>query len=283
LASFRDLVALSVVPYARSIAIVYDNPNHISYSNSFWLYPWMLAKDNQHLFASTPAITALHIVDQFHGQSSPELSTMPLNDVDQPLFEALLVRWKRHHLGKRQRWQDRALFRSLNMAAQAAQLPAGVDATIYDVGRIVALWVSAFEILTHPRKGKAGLNGVYSVAYLDPEVRTRRYAAYAKSKRPWPRRPLACWLYGKLYRARCDFLHGEPLGAKPLNAEGSKVSLFWIAPCLYRLALTAFLGLSFKRPIPRGNTRKLGEYIASNMRFERYQETIERALLRARK
>jgi hypothetical protein len=287
LASFRDLVALSVVPYARALAAVYDNPHHISYSNSFWLYPWMLGKDNQHLVASTPAVTAFHIVDQFHGQSSPELSTMVLKDVDQPLFEALLVRWKRHYIGKRQRWQDRALFRSLNMAAQAAQLPAGADSTIYDVGRIVALWVSAFEILTHPRRGKAGLSGVYtvleSVAYLDPTVRARRYAAYTRSKARSPQRSLPCWLYGKLYRARCDFLHGEPLGAKPLNTDGSRVSLFWIAPCLYRLALTAFLGLSFKRPIPRANPRKLGEYIASNMRFERYQETIERALLRARK
>jgi hypothetical protein len=282
LASFRDLLALSVVPYARSLAVVYENPRHISYSNSFWLYPWMLGKDNIHIVATTPAVTAVHVVEQFHGQSSPELSTMVLTDVDQPLFEALLARWKRHFLGKRQRWEDRALFRSLNMAAQAAQLPAGMDSTIYDVGRIVALWVAAFEILTHPHKGRADLKAVYAilerVAYLDPKVSARRYAAY-RSK---PRRPLPCWLYGKMYLARCDFLHGEPLGVKPLSVGGSKVSLFWIAPCLYRLALTAFLGLSFKRPIPKTNPTKLGEYIASKMGFERFQKTIERALLRAR-
>jgi hypothetical protein len=42
LASFRDLVALCVIPYSRSLAAVYSNPHRISYSNSFSFYPWML-------------------------------------------------------------------------------------------------------------------------------------------------------------------------------------------------------------------------------------------------
>jgi hypothetical protein len=59
--------------------------------------------------------------------------------------------------------------------------------------------------------------------------------------------------------------------------------LFWLAPSLYRLALTGFLDLSFKKRIPNGkNPQKLGEYIAQDMRFTKYQEIIERALLRAR-
>lgn len=247
----------------------------------------MLSKDNEHLVASTPAVMSFHVVEQFHGQSSPELSVMALKDVDHPLFEALLVRWKRHYLGTRQTWQDRALFRSLNMAAQAAQLPAGMDTTLYDLGRIAALWVSASEILTHPRRGKAGLGSVYaclgSLTHIDRNVRQRRYSAYMSQKKPWPRRTLPCWLYGKLYRARCDFLHGEPIGARPFNLGASNVSLFWLAPCLYRLVLAAYLGLSFKRKVPKdGDPKKLSEHIASSMSFERYQETIERALLRAR-
>lgn len=47
-------------------------------------------------------------------------------------------------------WDDVALTRSLNMAYHASLLPAGTDTTFYDVGRIVSLWVSAFEILVHP-------------------------------------------------------------------------------------------------------------------------------------
>ena len=270
LASFRDLVALSVIPYARSLGIVYGNGHHISYSNSFWLYPWMLGQDNEHIVALTPAIQSIHVVEKFHGQSSPELSIMKLTDLDEPLFEALLRRWKRHYLGKRQRWEDRALFRSLNMAAQAAQLPAGVDATLYDLGRIISLWVSAFEILAHPRIGKSGLHEVYSlldqVPYLERSVAQRRCVAY-KSR---ARRVFPCRLYGKLYQARCDFLHGNAIRKDRLSFTGAEAGLFWVAPSLYRLALTGFLELSTVQEPPTSFHHDP-------------QRMIERAILRARK
>ena len=290
LASFRDLAALSVIPYARALGLVYRGGHHrISHSNSFWLYPWTLGTGNEYLVASTPALQGLHVVEEFYGQSSPDLSVVNLADMDKPLFEALLLRWKRHYLGKRQRWRDRALFRSLNMAVHAAQLPAGIDTTLYDLGLAAALWVSAFEILAHPRTANSGLSSVYPllerVSYLDRKVRRRSYVAYT-GRRNSPRlyRSLPCWLYGKLYQARCDFLHGNSLRSSPLNPNGSKVSLFWLAPCLYRLALTGFLGLSFKRKIPRTNDlHKTADYVSSNLQFTKYQEIIERALLRARK
>src|SRR6266849_2916571 len=102
------------------------------------------------------------------------------------------------------------------MAVQAAQLSAGVGTTIYDLGRIAALWVSAFEILAHPRTDKSGLRYVYllfeRVRYLDRKVRRKKYIAYmGGTKEPWPRRPLPCWLYGRLYRGRNAFLHGNPV------------------------------------------------------------------------
>src|SRR6202012_2627362 len=105
-----------------------QNAGRIAYADSFWLYPWTLSKNNQTLTLSTPALSAFHVVQQFHGQASPELPVMQIqgNEIDTPLFDALLARWKRHYLGTRQRWTDRALFRSLNMAFQAASLPAGV-------------------------------------------------------------------------------------------------------------------------------------------------------------
>jgi hypothetical protein len=131
LLSFRDLVAMSVVPLSRSLNTVYSTTNRIVYADSFWIYPWTLSADLQHLIAMTPAFTGFHSVDHFHGQSSPELPHMTVSELDQQLLAALLARWKRHYLGKRQRWEDRALFRSLNMAGQAAQLPGGVGVTIF--------------------------------------------------------------------------------------------------------------------------------------------------------
>src|SRR5208282_5326968 len=136
---FRDILALCTVPRARAHCILYkNNPGRITYSNSFWLYPWSLARDNKHIVCSTFALNGLHVVDEFHAQSSPDIPLLHMGDFDRPLFAALMKCWKRHFLGKRQSWKDRALFRSLNMAAQASQIPAGVGTTLYDVGRQVA-------------------------------------------------------------------------------------------------------------------------------------------------
>jgi hypothetical protein len=45
--------------------------------------------------------------------------------------------------------EGRRLFRALEMARAASKMPGGSDATEYNVGRAVALWVSGFEILAH--------------------------------------------------------------------------------------------------------------------------------------
>ena len=116
LLSFRDLVAISIIPYSRSLNTVYRTTNRIVYANSFWIYPWMLGKNTQSLTTSTPAFSGIHVVEAFHGQASPELPVMQIDDIDTPLLEALLACWKRHYLGTRRRWKDRAIFRSLNMA-----------------------------------------------------------------------------------------------------------------------------------------------------------------------
>jgi hypothetical protein len=286
ISSFRDLVAMSVIPYHRAHVTIYRRMNHIVYSNSFWLYPWMLDKNNKRLVAHTPDISALHDVSKFQGQSSPELSIMPLDDIDQPLFSALLSRWKRYYLGNRSRWQDHALFRSLNMATQAAQLPAGSDTTTYDLGRMIALWVSAFEILAHPRTDSSGLKTVYplleKVSHITPKAARQAHIAYmGRTQKPSARRVFSCWLYGRLYQARCDFLHGNPLRkeSRILKRGKAKIDLFWIAPSLYRLALAGFLGLTFKERLPAAsNAKAMGKYIARSKQFNDYQKKIEQSL-----
>jgi hypothetical protein len=117
--------------------------------------------------------------------------------------------------------------------------------------------VSAFEILTHPRTSKAGLSTLYpmleGISFCEREVARRRYAPYSpgkKKKAKEPRRSLPCWIYGKLYGARNDFLHGNPVSLKTLSPKGAKDGLFWLAPSLYRLALTSFLKLSVDHHLP---------------------------------
>jgi hypothetical protein len=292
LLSFRDVVAISIIPYCRSLNTVHRATNGIAYSNTFWIYPWTLSKDNEWLTTSTPAFSGIHDVEAFRGQSSPELPVMEIDDLDSPLLEALVACWKRHYFRKGRRWKDRALFRSLNMAVQAASLPAGVGTTIFDLGRSISLWVSAFEILSHPRIGKAGLSTVYpmleGISFCERNVGRRRYAAYnpaKKKKAKEPRRSLASWVYGKLYQARNDFLHGNRVSTKTLSPKGTKNGLFWLAPSLYRLALTGFLKLSVDRHLPYWLS---GDYenspaLRKKLKVYERQSIAERALLRIRK
>lgn len=300
LLSFRDLAAISIIPHSRSLNTVYETTNRIVYSNSFWLYPWTLSKDNDALIASTPGFSGFHDVKQFHGQSSPELPVMRIEDrdVDTTMLDALVLRWKRHYFGRRQRWKDRALFRSLNMAVQAGSIPANAP-TIFDLGRSISLWVSAFEILSHPRVEWASLFTAYrlfeGVHYCDRSVGRRQYAAYVperekvkrkKSGLKPARHPLPCWIYGKLYQARNHFLHGNPIPKNTLSPKGTKNGLFWLAPSLYRLALTGFLDLSVDPSVRKKLPYRLVDGASANPQFRKlyraqdFQSTSERALLR---
>ena len=137
-------------------------------------------------------------------------------DLDQQLFDELAKRWRQNYGTRKSTWEDMALMRSLNMAHQASQLPAGIDATLLDYGRLVALWVSAFEILVHPGPGgTANQWGVYELLEKIPwnmrENRLRNLKCRARRKGSFDRRPLPSWLYQELNRARNDFLHGNPI------------------------------------------------------------------------
>jgi len=161
--SFRDLLALSVIPLQRARGIVHDGSHHIQYSDYFDFYPWVYHEGHKHLVCNTPAQLSLHEVRVFRGQTSPILSPLEFDhmDVDTPLLNALLQRWRIRYGTKRPEWSDRALFRSLNMAAAASKMPAGVDLTTFSLGRNIGLWVSAFEILTHTGQDKVRLWDVY--------------------------------------------------------------------------------------------------------------------------
>jgi hypothetical protein len=288
IANFRDLIALSVTLYNRAIELKHPHGHRIVWGNTFSFYPWMLDKDFECMVAWTPAIGSRRDVRKFRGQSSPEIFPLSLSQasIDEPLLQELLQRWRRRYTNRRPAWKDVALYRSLNMAHQASLLPAGSDATFYDIGRSIALWVSAFEILIHPgRNGRADLSKVFDLIERVPWALRpsglRRFSTGTKGCRS--HRTRASWVYWHLYKARCDFLHGNPVSRKALVFMGSKRNVFDYAGPLYRLALTAFLDLSFAGPIPsEQNVAEFGEYMAEQIHFLSYQRTIEEGLLTAR-
>jgi hypothetical protein len=287
LAGFRDAIALSVIPQGRALALTHANIRRINFANAFWLYPWILNRAYSDLVAATPGLLGIHDIRECSGQATPELTPAKLmsSDIDKPLLEALLKRWTQRYMKKGPKRKDVALFRSLNMAMHASLLPGGSEATFYDLGRMIALWISAFEILVHPGKGKASLPAVYrlldTLRYENKQAGYKRYVLHGQN--PKKRSTLACWLYGELYKARNDFLHGNPVNVERLTVKRSKRNLFQYTAPLYRLALTAFLPLRWDEPCPpMDDTARLGKHIAEHMTFTGFQEAIEEAILTAR-
>ena len=285
IASFRDALAMSVIPYQRALLIQRPNGPYIVWTDYFNFYPWMLDKNNEYLIGNSPAMLGLDEAREFHGQCSPELFPQSLrpHELDNPLLAALLERWEKYFAQRAETWENRALFRSLNMAFRAGQMPAGKDLTIYDVGRAVALWVSAFEILSHPGgTQKTDYGRVSNLIRLAPWKSAKtietKYAAYKMSGQTTVGR----WLYGELYRTRNSFLHGNPVGRSDLLIPASGRNLFEFAAPLFRMALASFLALeepAWKIETLKGEAQK--REIERQFRFVMPQHEIEKSLLLA--
>ncbi|MEX1060339.1 MAG: hypothetical protein WED13_04900 [Methyloceanibacter sp.] len=289
LAGLRDAVSLSLIPYNRARELNTPRGHRIAFSNTLSFYPWMIDRNYEHLLMTSFGHLGIHDVNQFSGQSSPEIFPITVGDrdFDKPLLESLLRRWARRYKRARPEWRDLALFRSLNMANQACRLPAVIETTLYDVGRLLALWVSAFEILAHPGSRDSGLSVVYGLLDgLDFQIERsthRRYMTYQGRRAQRSRQSLAHWLYGEIYGARNDFLHGNPVTQARLKPRGAQGNLFQYAAPLYRLALTGFLELKFARDMPAlEDAEAFGAYVSDHYWFYSYQRTFEEALLSSR-
>jgi len=283
---FRDAVAVSHVLLARAGTMIASYPPPTQWMDSFSIFPWMLTRDYQDIACNTPAVRGLHNIKSFRGQIVPELVERSLSarDLDRPLFNALIQKWKEVYLQGADTHAHTALFRSLNMAFRAGAIPGGIDATAYDYGRSLALWVSAFEILAHPGgDGKADLLKVYALLEKAPyeirKVSDAQYGAYDNRNKQAAPRNLACWLYGEIYQARNDFLHGNPLPPDRLLIKASHRHLLSYAPPLFRVALSATLDVRWtKLQPPLTDAEASGQWISDQIDFLDSQRVVEKAL-----
>lgn len=287
LASFRNAIAIATIAHSRARSLTYRRRSGVLFGNTFAFYPWMTDRDDEDLLAITPALRALHEVKKFRGQSSPELARKRLDptEIDQPLLSELMNRWRRCFADSPSEQGDTALFRSLNMAYHGSLLPAVTEMTFYDVGRLIALWVSAFEILVHPGgNGEANTKKVFTllerIEYERSQCKLREFETGGKSKKV--NRNIACFIYKLLYDRRCDFLHGNPVDTDALKLPVSGQNVFKYASPLYRMALTAFLPVIFTAaPGSMSDPEVFGKYVADHSSFSRYQKAYEDALLTA--
>jgi hypothetical protein len=113
--------------------------------------------------------------------------------------------------------------------------------------------------------------------------RAANFEAFAGRGRPRQPKNIACWLYGELYQARNDFLHGNPVETNRLVIEASARNIFHFAAPLYRMAVAAFLPLHWSKSISSTeHVEECGVYIAERMDFMDYQLAFEEGLLTAR-
>ena len=279
LAGFRDAVAMSTIPYAWAHVLRFENNHNIKYANWFSFYPWVVDAKYEGLVMQSMAQTGWHEVRAMKGQTNPGIShmTLPGKMVDKAMLHALLERWAARFGSSNPSKKATSLFRSLNMALSAAMLPGNVEVTIYDLGRAIALWVSAFEILTDSGTCDAVYKLLESTKWnlsdnTDPIYEPRKY------KPGQPKRTLPVWLYGAMNHARNDFIHGNPIDPMRLIVAPGKRPLHLYTALLYRMALTAFLDL---KPPPIVKKEEETDYDAHwrHMHdFGWYQSNIEAAI-----
>ncbi|AEG04137.1 hypothetical protein [Sinorhizobium meliloti] len=287
-ASFKDIVVASVTLDERLHAILSDNVRGPFYSGSFDIYPWMISNYKDRLVARTPAISSLHRLQGFRGLASPALPIHRIEDeyVHGGLFAGLYRLWQRQYISNEDNWEPRAILRSVNMASAAMQVPiTSVAETIYDWGRCISLWVSAFEILVHPGgNGQANQNKVLEMLWeIEWLYRGNRDAIYPIEfgRKRTEQRTLPEFLYNRLYRLRNDYLHGNPVEGEGFMMENGTSVLSYPA-ALYRMALAS--KVPHEDPIShediKSGRRSVDEY-SLYYRSTLFQNDCERCLLRA--
>ena len=204
--------------------------------------------------------------------------------LDEPLIKRLLDCWVARFADKEPNWQELALFRSLNMANQAAQIPALTAASIYDVGRSIALWVSALEILARPERGKVDYVVVsdliagapWSCSKFTDRVHPVTF------RRDTSNRVFTSWLYQHIYPLRNDFLHGNRIEPSKMTIGNKGYPVIDFAACLYRMALAAMLDMKYVDPDSENTDSSYMAYLVSKRRrFNDFQHKFERTLLMA--
>jgi hypothetical protein len=284
-ASFRNLIAVCSVIDGWCFQLKGGSAAYPLWADYFDFYPFTSTKDGGRLTARSVASIEIDGPQKFSGQRAAHLPSADRLSfgTDALLLAPCLKQWERRFVKRANGWGMKVLFRSLQIACQAARMPAvGTGSpTIHDAGVGIALWVSAMEIVSHPRNANASLNTVVNLLggadWIDSRLRAKRYKLRyrdATTSVNYSQR-----LYAELYRARNDFLHGNPVTAGSLfpAKDRDQPLLLHCAPLLYRAALGSFL--SIRQPQIRGGRNLQGTFEAK-LNYRTQQRTFEAALRR---
>jgi hypothetical protein len=254
LIDFRNIYAICCVISGWQNLLNRDDgqlmPSNVLYSDYFDIYPIVPSSMDDYLAIISPAARGLDTASEFTGQISPGIVSQVYNPhYDDALFKALSKEWmKRHILRRYSDWELISLFRSLQIAYQALSMADSNFSTIYDYGTNLSLWVSAFEILAHPKNGSVNLQSVLSLldnSFLSKELLKRLYTVdfHKKSHRV----NLVQKLYCQIYNARNCYIHGNPVKTKDVTPWGktNRHPLYTFAPLIFEVALISRTDINY--------------------------------------
>ncbi|WP_298844147.1 hypothetical protein [uncultured Roseobacter sp.] len=286
--AFRNSIAVPLATYGRCLMLKNGSPHtHPMWTDSFDCYPWMLGKDLKNLVISSGALKGFHEVKKFNGQSSPQLPHRFLSNAGgiDLLSDRLLEIWSNTFVKKQQIKTHVPIFRSLEMAYEAGRVPFQYAQTDTDHGRLIALWISAFEILAHPGKGNVALKDVLRL--LDgyepaqpKRIRSKKYSVKLRNTRKSV--DLLEKTYRHLYGLRNDYLHGNPRSFASLVPRGFSINLLHAAPALYRICLFSKLAIKPPRIVSVDDTNEFAAAIFASSQFNQCRSIAENAVLAAR-
>jgi len=248
---FKNIFAISAIIKGYEYRLLTSTNTSVNpyplYSDYFDFYPISSSEDNDCFIINSPSTHGIYDeIQNFHGQTSPRLTISDFmgTEPDDQIFSLLEKAWKRHFVGKSLQ-QTRRLFRSLEIAYWAVRMPPNILSKEYDFGTSASLWVSAFEILSHPQRGKVNLCTVLKLLgkydWINKKVKRKAYKLNYRGQQC--RVNLVQKLYKELYDTRNDFLHGNPIRDSRLypfkNRKVRPITQF--APLIYKVALLSYL------------------------------------------
>ncbi|WP_048601803.1 hypothetical protein [Rubeoparvulum massiliense] len=247
LVAFRNMVALSIQLREWAHVRKQGQPEHPLFSDSFDFYPVTMA-DQDHLVILSPALQAIVTLEApFQGMAAPHVPRFyhQRYGLDFILYEGLRLHWERRFAENNEERETRVIFRSLEMAYHASSVPLKNQANLFDYGLYLSIWVSAMEILVHPKKRTASQEQVLrllgSFSWNDSRLNQEKFEIVLNREYQYVN--LIQKLYKEIYRARGYFLHGNPVKEESLYPFGNtKYPDLWsLAPLVYRTALLAYL------------------------------------------
>ena len=290
LVSFRNAAAVSHLLLGRARAINDNAWSVVVWSDTFDFHPASISLTGT-ITVISPAVMSFALdAEKYNATPSPGIPEAgPRLFGDGYLARALGSEWKRRFLNRRREDSfGRVLFRSLELAYIAAATPLKNQASLHDLGTLVALWVNALEILAHPGKGKqvqqtnvVDLLGAYQ--WEEPRLQQPRYKL--KIGRKVKRQGNAIQrAVNYMYAARNRFLHGEPVGESVLRPVLGKqrVVLLRVASLVYRAALEGYLIRRYPRasilsdaPDSSFELFMRNEYDQALLRLMGYKDNVE--------